>query len=217
MIGRRQFVLLAGALALGRFGSSAAQEATPNDAGESILGGAQREFRAPGSATTGTLSLTAVALLFDAAKPAAKAFPVLFGAVVGQMDAVGDGFAAVDPPPLGDEVMAAAGKVAADAGGEVDSGAEPDVYDIGVVGYRDGGAILVVVATAKEGDAIGDAIATAERVADRLAAPSATPVAGDAPRADGAFAFLPTLADAPAGMTLFDENGFPEDAGTPVP
>lgn len=211
MANRRQFVLLAGALALGLTEPASAQEATPEDPGESILGGAQREFRAPESATTGTLTITAVALAFDAPDPAAEAFPLLFGAVVAQLGSDGEDFAEADPPAIGDQVAAAVGTVPADPSYGVAA------FDVGAVGFRDGNAILIVVATAIDGDAIGDAVATAERVASRLSAPAATPVAGETLRTDGAFAFLPTLADVPAGMTLFEEDGFPEDAGTPVP
>lgn len=211
MPNRRRFVLLGAALPLGLSVPAVAQEATPEDPAERVVSGAQPEFRAPEPATTGTISITAVAIAFDAPEPAADAFPVLFGAVVGQLDASGEDFAETDPPAIGDRAAAAAGTVPADPSYGIDA------FDIGVVGYQDANAILIVVATAIDGDAIGDAIATAERVAGRSGAHSATPVAGETVRQDGAFAVLPTLADVPAGMVIFAEGGFPEDAGTPTP
>jgi hypothetical protein len=220
VINRRRFVLLGGALAFARFAPTAAQEATPADvdlddadADVGVLSVASRAFNAPATARTGTLTLNAVAMEFDSPESAATLFPQMFDVVAFGMQDGGEDYADVPAPAIGDGAAARVRRL------EGDGGSDGDAVDEAAVGFRVAGAIVIVVTASTDGSAVADAIRTAENAARRASAPAASPAAGeDGPRTDGAFAFLPTLADVPAGMVLVDEDGSPaDDAGTPVP
>ncbi len=220
MTNRRRFVLWGGALAFARSVPAAAQEATPAvpddggaDADAGILAVASRSFNAPASARAGTLTLNAVAIAFDSPESAAALFPRLFDAVAFGMQDGGEDYTEVAAPAIGDGSAARVRRL--DGAGGADGGAT----DEAAVGFRIASAIAIVVTTGTGGSAIADAIRTAENAARRSSTPMASPAAGDdGPRTDGAFAFLPTLADVPPGMVLADEDGSSQsDAGTPAP
>ena len=174
---------------------------------------ASRAFNAPASARAGTLTLNAVAIVFDSPESAAALFPQMFDTVAFGMQDGGEDYTEVPAPAIGDGSAARVRRL------EGDGGSDGGATDEAAVGFWIASAIVIVVTTATDGSAVADAIRTAENVARRSSAPIASPAAGeDGPRTDGAFAFLPTLADVPPGLVLVDEDGSPAaDAATPVP
>lgn len=199
---RRLLVPLAFALVLVGATPAAARQATPGAGSDDPIAAVRREFRAPGPAGGGTLALIGIANVFRTANAADRAFPAMLEAIVHELTSEGADVTASSDPVLGDESAAFGGTIALDGrdGFAVTGGA-------GLVGFRRGEVVVIVLAFGLGGRSMPDAIAAAKSVAARGEF-TATPSTGapNAPRTGGAFAHLPTTEDVPAGMEMTAED-----------
>lgn len=195
---RRLFALALAAGATRSLTALVAAQATPTadepepgwEAG--VAGLASRTFAAPDPDAPGLVSLSAVALAYNAPEEAAAAFPFMFDVFAfGMLDADLER-ADVPAPAIGDEALVRTLRA--------------DDETLAAVGYRTGEICVVVLtrAVGGAGDALAAAVDTAERAWQRATQDAATPT----PAADGwgPFAAMPGEADVPPGLAPEDED-----------
>lgn len=172
--------------------SVAAQDASPV-----LVAQATRDFEASGLRLVGTLAITTSVYEMASDADAELALPMVVNAALAMVEDGGGSMQLASATDVGDESFAYAGEIADPANPET-------TYVSGILAWRDGPVVVLMVGGALAGDPLTDLAMVARNIegrepANAIATPPATP---QGVGSGGIWDRLPTLADMPDGFVF---------------